>query len=36
VLYWLTRRASVGRLVAPALSGVVALVALGWFVERVV
>lgn len=34
-LYFLVRRASVGRLVAPAISGVVAVVALGWFVERV-
>jgi hypothetical protein len=35
LLYALTRRASMGRLVAPAISGVVAVVALGWFVERV-
>jgi hypothetical protein len=35
LLYALTRRASVGRFVAPAISGVVAVVAFGWFVERV-
>jgi hypothetical protein len=35
LLYVLTRRASLGRVVAPAISGVVAVVALGWFVERV-
>lgn len=35
VLYWLTRRPSVGRLVSPAISGVVAVIALGWFVERI-
>jgi hypothetical protein len=35
LLYALTRRALIGRFVAPAISGVVAVVALGWLVERV-
>ena len=35
LLYVLTRRASLERVVAPAVSGVVAVIAIGWFVERV-
>jgi len=35
LLYLLTRKRSLDRWVAPAISGVVAVVALGWFVERV-
>lgn len=35
VLYLLTRRAALERIAVPAISGVVAVVALGWFVERI-
>jgi hypothetical protein len=35
-MYFLTRRASLSRVASPVISGVVAVVALGWFVERVV
>jgi hypothetical protein len=34
-LYFLTRRPSISRFVSPAISGVVAMVALGWLVEHV-
>jgi hypothetical protein len=34
-LYFLLRRPSMARFVSPAISGVVAVVALGWFIERV-
>lgn len=34
LLYFLTRRASVSRVASPLISGAVAVVALGWFVER--
>jgi hypothetical protein len=36
LLYLLVRRHSMERFVAPAISGIVAVVAVGWFVERVV
>ena len=35
VLYWLTRKPKMARFVAPAISGVVAVVAGMWIVERV-
>ena len=35
LLYLLTRRRAMDRFVAPAISGVVAVVAVSWFIERV-